>query len=411
MKNISRNINRCMLALAVVVSTLALYSCKKDSIGPPQIDRVRLLDPTKRDSSFVKAFPGTFIVIEGRNFSGLKNVYFNGMEAAFNAALNTDNNIIIRIPYDAPTAVTDPNVPNKIRVVTDHGEAMFDFQIVAPPPAILSASNENALPGAVITLRGTNFWLLTNIVFPGNVSVTNFTVNSTATELTVTVPATATAAGPIVANGQFGSGTSVFVFNNHKSPTPGFLANFEDGDPYFGWAWWGGIKENNAYPSNTGNYIRVKPSGTINAGDGAWYTDNRAVMVAPGAWMTNDKLSDPIGDYALKFEINTKVPWTAGSLMIAPNGNFNRLARYAPWETAPNKQFVTNGWQTVTIPLTEFKSGSGNYNPSGSPAANIGVLTGGTNTAPIQIMLYNDGSTPLTAFDVAIDNVRIVKIR
>lgn len=410
MKNISHNL-RIILALAVVASCLALPSCKKDKMGPPQIERVRLLDSTKRDSSFVKAFPGTFVVIEGRNFSGLLNVFINGMDVPFNSALNTDNNIIVRIPHDAPTAVTDPNVPNKIRIVTDHGEDEFDFQVVAPPPSITAASNENAKPGAVITLTGSNFWLLSDIVFPGNVSTTNFTVNSAATEVTVTVPASVTAAGPIVANGQFGSGTSVFVFNNYKAPTSGFLGNFEDGDPYFGWAWWGGIKENNAYPDNTGNYIRVKPSGTINPGDGAWYTDNRAVMVAPGEWVPSANLSDPIANYALKFEISTKVPWTAGSFMIGPNGNFNLLARFAPWETAPNKQFVTNGWQTVTIPLTAFKSGSGSYNPSGSPAANFGALTGGTNSAPLQIMLYNDGSTPITAFDVAVDNVRIVKIR
>jgi hypothetical protein len=335
------------------------------------------------------------------------------MDASFNSALNTDNNIVVRIPYNAPTAVTDPNVPNNIRVVTDHGEAVFDFQVVAPPPSVLSASNENALPGKVITLTGSNFYLLTSVVFPGNVNAAGYTVNSTATEITVTVPAGATTAGNIVVTGQFGSGSSVFIFNNYKAPAPGFLANFEDGDPYFGWAWWGGIKESSSadFPQNTGNYIRVKPSGTINAGDGAWYADNRAVMVAPSPWLPADKLSDPLADYALKFEISTKVPWTGGSLLIAPNGNFNYLARYAPWETTSSKQFVTNGWVTATIPLTEFKRGSGNYNPSGSSAANIAALTGGSNAASIQIMLYNDGSTPLTTFDVAIDNVRIVRIR
>jgi hypothetical protein len=411
MKNILINLSRTALALAVVLGCLVMPSCKKDKLAPPQVERVRLLDSTKRDSSFSKAFPGTFVVIEGRNFSGLLNVYINGMDAPFNAALNTDNNIVIRIPYNAPTAVTDPNVPNKIKIVTDHGEVEYDFQVVAPPPSITGASNENAKPGAVITLTGNNFWLLTNIVFPGNIATTNFTVNSSATEVTVTVPAAVTAAGPIVANGQFGAGTSVFIFNNYKSPATGFLGNFEDNDPFFGWDWWGGIKENNAFPDNTGNYIRVKPANTINAGDGAWYQDNRAVLLAGSAWLPTARLSDPITDYALKFEINTKIPWTAGSFMLAPNWNFDMLGRYAPWETAPNKQFVTNGWQTVVIPLTAFRKGQGNYNPSGAPAANIGALTGGSNSAPLQIMFYNDGSTPITAFDVAVDNVRIVRIR
>jgi hypothetical protein len=97
--------------------------------------------------------------------------------------------------------------------------------------------------------------------------------------------------------------------------------------------------------------------------------------------------------------------------MIAPNGNFNYLARYAPWQNSSSGQFVTNGWQTVTIPLTGFLSGSGSYNPSGSAAPNIAALTGGSNSATIQIMLYNDSTTPLTSFDAAADNVRIVKIK
>jgi hypothetical protein len=134
-------------------------------------------------------------------------------------------------------------------------------------------------------------------------------------------------------------------------------------------------------------------------------------MVDAGVWLPTARLADPIGDYALKFEVSTKIPWTSGSLMIVPNGNFNYMARYAPWEDAPGKQFVTNGWVTVTIPLTAFKKGTGNYDPAGASAANIGALTGGTNKATLQLMLYNDGSTPITAFDIAVDNVRIVKIR
>jgi hypothetical protein len=97
--------------------------------------------------------------------------------------------------------------------------------------------------------------------------------------------------------------------------------------------------------------------------------------------------------------------------MIAPNGNFNLMARYAPWSTVSSGQFLTTGWQTVTIPLNRFLTGTGNYNPSGSPAANFAAMTGGSNAASLQLMLYNDSTTPLANFDAAVDNVRIVRIR
>lgn len=64
----------------------------------------------------------------------------------------------------------------------------------------------------------------------------------------------------------------------------------------------------------------------------------------------------------------------------------------------------------VHLKLTNFRSGSGSYNASGTPAPTIAALTGGTNAATLQMMLYNDGTTALTSFGAAVDNVRIVKV-
>ena len=404
---------RIFLALFLLSGTLLMWSCKKDNNDPPSIQRVRPLDPMMKDSALKQSLPGVLVVIQGSGFNGLKNVYFNGMDAPFNSALNTDGNITILIPADAPTAATDPTVPNNVRVVTDHGEATFNFKIVAPAPMITGASNENAKPGSVITLTGTNLYLINSITFPGNIAASGFSANAAGTAITVTVPAGVTTGDTIRINGQFGSGKSMFVFDNYLSPTIGFLANFEDNSPYFGWQWWGGIRESNSgtFPNNTGNYIEVKPSASINAGDGSWYADNRAVMVAAGPWVSTANLADPIDNYALKFEVFVKTPWKNGSIMIVPNGNFNRMARYAPWSESSAGQFQTTGWQTVTIPLNRFLSGSGNYNPSGTPPSNFAALTGGSNSTSLQLMLYNDSTTPLTGFDAGFDNIRIVKVK
>jgi hypothetical protein len=133
-------------------------------------------------------------------------------------------------------------------------------------------------------------------------------------------------------------------------------------------------------------------------------------MVAASTWEGVD-IAGPPSDYALKFEMNVKAPWTVGSLQIAINGNFNYLARYAPWEKTSNGQFKTDGWITVSIPLSDFLSGNGSYNSSGTPASNVSELTGGNDGATIQIMLYNDGETSMASFDAAFDNVRVVKVK
>ena len=410
MQIINSVLNKKLLVFLLILTSL-FQACKKESSGiNPEISSVRLLDSTKRDKPITSAVPGTYIVIQGQGFQGLMEIYFNNEPAPFNSALNSDQNIVVVIPGSAPTKATDPNVPNELKIVTTHGTASFNFEIVAPDPVVSGMSNENAFPGAAVTITGTNFYFIKSVTFPGNKTVLNPVVNQQGTEISLVVPDGATTAGPITVKGDFGEGQSIFIFNNYRDPQVGFLANFEDGDPHFGWQWWGGNKTNDPglFPGNTGTYIEVHPSGAVNAGDNSWYSDNRAVMVdASTPWVPSANMGDPIGNYALKFEISVKTPWTNGAFMIVPNGNFDYMARYAPWENAPGKKFQTKGWVTVTIPLTSFLSGGG----TGSPAPNIAALTGGANAATMQIMLYNDSTTPIESFDAGVDNVRIVKIK
>jgi hypothetical protein len=409
--------NKQILLLLIVLAGLAQFACKKDNgdSGTPTITNVRLIDSTKRDSSLSAALTGTVIVIQGHNLGGVQAVYFNDSAAYFNPTYTTSTNIIVAIPADAPTSVTDPNVPNQIKVVTNHGEATFSFTLLLPPPTITGVSNENALPGSTTTITGTYLYL-EKIIFPGNVETTDFTVNDDKTQVTVTVPASVATSGPLTLQGAFGSSSTPYPFDSYLAPSTGFLANFESGSPYFGWQWWGGINSSDAsaFPNNTGSYIEVHPSSTIIPGDNSWWSDNRAVLVAEMPWVAEADMSNSISNYALKFEIYVKAPWTNGSLMIGPKigDNFPYMARYAPWESVSDGKFVTNGWTTVTIPLTAFLTlKNGAYDPNGSPAANFAALTGGSNKTNLQIMLYNDSTKPITSFDAAVDNVRIVKVQ
>ena len=402
-----------LLLFIIAAGLFTTVGCKKDNSGSgmPGIKQIRAITPAPNDSVLTSALPGQFVVIQGSNLASARQISFYGFPATFNSGIFSNNNLVVKVP-----AIKWDSIPtgkeHTVEVVTAAGTATFTFNISAPVPNITSVSNENAVAGTNITISGTDFYGVTSVIFPGGKQGTNLAANST-TQLSVTVPDGITSGDSLRVTGTYGTGVSRFVFDNYLSPTTGFLANFEDGDTYFGWQYWGGIKTNEGalFPGNTGNYIRMNPSSSINAGDGSWYSDNRAVMVAASAWVPAANLPDPIADYALKFEIYVKIPWSNGSLLVAPNGNFNYLARYAPWGSSSSGQFVTDGWQTVVIPLTGFLSGSGSYNPAGTAAPNIAALTGGTNAATIQIMLYNDSATPLASFDAAADNVRIVRIQ
>jgi len=166
------------------------FSCKKNDSGSgqPVITRIRVVDSTKKDSTFIAAIPGTLIVIEGNNFDGLKAVLFNDTAAYFNPAYVTNTNIILNIPATAQTAATDPKVPSKITLVTSHGTTSFSFQLYLPPPYIASISFDNS--GSVVYINGNNFAGIRKITFPvpGNDTALSYTVNKTFTQIIAAIP-------------------------------------------------------------------------------------------------------------------------------------------------------------------------------------------------------------------------------
>jgi xyloglucan-binding protein len=422
MHTIAFHIPKRTIFLLLLMAGIIQVACKKGSSGNPVITHVRAIDSTARDSFFVQAFPGTLIVIQGSNFEGLQHVYFNGMDAPFNAALNSGTNIIISVPSNAPTAPPLNSVSNTIMVVTNHGSASYTFTLILPPPAITTVSDENALAGSTLIITGTNFYGISKIVFPGGISAGTYTVDS-ATQITVTVPAGITAGDSLRIYGTFGATASPFIFDNWLSPTTGFLANFDgttsqwsppSNNPYFGWSqnqWVGTyVTDPTVFPGMTGNCAEINPANSKPAGDNSWWQDNNSIITNTATWTSNSSAS--IGNYALKFEANV-TNWSAGSIWIAGSfANWAYMAQYAPWKTAAGGKYSSNGWVTVTIPLTAFLSCTNNvYTSAGTGASSITSLQNGGG-GMFMFMYANDGAgtIPGGSFVMGIDNVRIVPI-
>ena len=157
--------------LGILVSITILSSCKEDetgtpkvSTGKPSISRVYLLDTIAKhkDSSIVGSEPYKLLVINGENIGGVLNVYFNGYNATFNPTYNTDKNLIITLPGATPTGAT---VDNKLRVVTSHGEATFDFKVIAKPAVYGADKVTFGADRGDITITGKNFEDVSSVVF------------------------------------------------------------------------------------------------------------------------------------------------------------------------------------------------------------------------------------------------------
>lgn len=490
------------IAFLIIITGAIIFSCKKNDsgTGQPVITQVRAVDTTKRDSTFNQAIPGTLIVIQGNNFSGLKAVLFNDTSAYFNPSYATNTNIIVNIPATAQTAATNPSVPNIIKVVTDHGTATYAFTLYLPSPVIssitldnsgtivtingynfegvqkitfpvpgndtalsytvnktytqitaaippgtafkdsmrvyctfgtgafsypppmniTSVSNENGAEGTTITLNGTNFIGISDVIFPGNIPGTNLLVTSV-NQLTVKVPAGITTTDSLRLTGVLGTASSPQLFDSYIThPSPGYLSTFEvqyntDNTGFVGWT--GGYADGPTtqanYPGGTGASGVLLQSSPMSANAGPTSQGNPGLLqLNPVPWVSNTSLS--ISNYSLKFELYTKTAWTKGEIWIAVGGWYgwsSYTARYAPWETAPSGKYQPVGWVTVTIPLNQFITGNQfwqtAWNTAGSPASKFSDYP----ATDLCFMIANDqaSAVPTNSINLAIDNVRIVK--
>lgn len=386
----------------------AWAACKKDSEGKPVITNLRAISPAPNDSTLTTAGPGQVVVIQGSGLASATQIYFNGYPAPFNAALLADNNIVVTIPADMPFASLDQSKLNTVTVVTTNGQVTFSFPIVPPAPIVNSMTNENAVAGTRVTIYGNNFFFIDKVIFPGGKEATaNIVTNTAGTSLAVTVPNDITASGTIKVVNRYGTGTSILLFNDF---TTGVLHN-EDNVAKLEW---GAEKVTDPalFPGGHGNYDRLK-SGEVGATDMGWWNGNRSLNTFSGQWIPTANVNDALASYALKFELNVKQPWEAGRIYIVRSGDWTYLANYAPWKKADGSTaaFVTDGWQTIVIPLTEFRVKANDMDGTGESASSLKTLVGANGTGTINFMFVNPDATAVSSFEAAIDNIRIVKIK
>lgn len=386
------------------------FACEKNedlhSGPPPVIQKVRLVDPAKKDSTFTQALPGTLVVIQGENLHATLDVYFNDMEAPFNAVYNTANNLIVTIPADAPTEATNPKVSNKIRLVTTHGETTYDFVLLPPPPTITGMSNENAPASSKIKLYGFNFYLVQKVIFPGNIEVSTLSGSSDGSSVELTVPANIVGAGPVKVITKYGQSESVFPFGLKSGPR--IMSNFDDQNTLE----WGCGTSSDAskFPDNAGQFALLEFK-EVGANDGAWWNGGRSINTTKVQWVPSTDLGATLDSYAVKFEVFVKEKWNTGTILLMKDYNWTYVARYAPWKVGDKVvEFSNDSWQTVTIPLSEFRTKENGIDGSGASASSLQSLVG-DGLGSMHFFFVNDGSNAIPTMAIGVDNIRVVKIK
>ncbi|MCC8408580.1 glycan-binding surface protein [Mucilaginibacter sp. UR6-1] len=418
MKNSSLTI-KAIVYLALV-STMALFSCKKNqSAGPPTITGFRLyaqspLDSVIAEDADIKAIrPGDMIVIQGNNLDNMRAVFFNGFPAAINTAFSSKNNFVVEVPGNIPFATIPEADFNTVKVVTEGGTVIKKFPIVAPKPIITGISNEMPNPGETITLYGSGLFAVTKLTLPGNIDVpvTGVVSDPGGVSADFELPAGFTnQSGTISVETKYGVSTSIAKLND----ATGMVCNFDDLNGFdAGNTTATVINSSSLYPGNHGNYARMNVE-SMPIGDWNDWQAGRRLVLNYFQWVPVGQVNAPAANWAVKFEIYVKNPWSGGCMFLH-DWSWGYTSRYEPWKSAATGAYQTTGWVTVTLPLSSFKSKpstgpTAGIDGTGEAKATVGELIGSSGNNRLGFF-FNNALTPVTNFDIAIDNIRVVKIK
>ena len=376
--------------------TLIVVSCKKetddarDCSGNPSVTYVRATDPGKSDSLLVGSFMGSLIAVVGENLCHAEQMWFNDQQAVLNPTFVTENSILVNVPSTVPTVVND-----KMRIVfSDGSELNYDFKVNVPAPKIDKVKCEYVPDGDLLILDGDFFFQPLELTFTGGLKGEVVTLDKT--HLEVRVPAGAEA-GPIQINTNFGTAKSKFFFRDNRN----ILLDY-DGKNHETWT----AAISNFDPSGcSGSYAAFK-----NAANGAWQWTNELTMQywAPRGRGNVPVASGLVSDLALKFEVNVPIEWRDVRMEIffgpyaEDHGRDGAVhARWQPWKAGPYK---TDGWETITIPLSEFKYGKDDPDDNGTKKIeNLNSLTN------VVMMLFGPAAGP-NPVHICVDNLRVVPL-
>jgi len=368
--------------------------------------------PTITAISNVFANPGDSVFIYGANLVLVQSFSYGGTNIPSFKSDYYGTSLGFVMPNPAPTS-------GNVVVTTKSGTV--SFKIVATP-TITAVSNENANTGDSVYVYGTYLKSIQSFTFSG-VDITSYVTSADGSFIAFKLPSISQS-GLASITTAFGTVTTPYdVYNAYNvkwagGATTGIIANFEWGSA-FGWGWWGGsrlsVVSNGGWITDcpemtgaTGMFISIKDNALAAGAEGS------QIPIGGAQWLPAANLTDPVDKWALKFEVNIPSSWNGGSIRIQTGFTSSYTALYEPWQISPSTTaaYTTNGWRTVTIPLSRFLSKDATLGEGrGTPATSLANLLGPGN-AGCNVRFKNYGtSTTSTGFYGGFDNFRVVKIK
>lgn len=369
--------------------------------------------PTITAISNVFAAPGDSVYLYGTNLVLVQSFTYGGTKISSYKSNLDGTSLGFLMPAATPTS--------QIIVTTKSGTVR---DTINATPTISRISNENAYPDDSVYVFGTYLKNIKSLTFAGT-TIPFYTSSSDGTSVGFVLP-TLTESGPVTITTKFGTATTVYNVNiidfstSSAFPNGEWLSNFENGS---NWKYYGGAQLSagtgggwipyvSEFPSNTGDFMKLATN-ILTPGEGNTYS-NYAILLNSTQWVPKSNLNDAVGNWAFKFEVNVKKPWNGGTFIIQSSvGDYAAL--WQPWQVSATQTaaYKTNGWITVTIPLSSFRKSDPTLGQGmGVSVAKITDLVGLSGSSECTMYIHNFSTSPTaTGFYGAFDNLRVVKIK
>ena len=414
MKKIINNTLFLLLLLAIIPTACEREESGKYQLsdGVPTVHFVRYQSSDQAEQLLDGAYMNENIVLIGENLTSIQEVWFNNVKALLNINMITKNTLFVTIPRDLPSVRTD-----KMYFVTGQNDTVaYDFEVRIPAPILSRIKCEQVPEGEEVVLYG-DYFLATDPslinVFVGDYRVPTSDIVSFEKNTVIFKSPPMEVKGPIEVKTLYGSsGRSRDIFHDDR----GWITGFEEGF-VGGWGRPDPSKiQDDPELALTGNYVRIE--GTTIGIDGAWVGGSIIINIwgeDNGVPSGNLFPSDPATS-TLKFEVNVLEPWSSGPMILSffqqgenenylwsdgtPDGGGAPRGVWVPWLASGS--YVSDGWETVSIPLSEFK-----YNGAGAEvplSAHYGSLGIAIHNRGNDAWIGTAESTPV----ILMDNIRVI---
>ncbi|MDX2071131.1 MAG: glycan-binding surface protein [Haliscomenobacter sp.] len=359
------------------VSTVSFGTAANKSVT--SADALKLVKPSISSITPTDIQVSKELIINGNDLDIVAKVKFSGGKE-----VDVKNATASQIKVIVPVGTTS----GTITLVANNGDEVASTQelnILASTSSVITKMPTTAKPGQKIRIEGENLDEISEVIFPGEIAATMFGAKSNSI-IEVVVPIKT----------KNGIGKIKFITTKGETIESPEI-NFQGIDPvadlslvFFNFdgldRWWGdaGANENDPNLSVDGSkYFRVNQS--CNGWTGFFWRNGANNF--PGS-----VIGTQVGNYVLKFDVNVLTPITGGEFAWRLKGSEGDFwYRWKPWEATGS--YKTDGWITVTVPITAFSDGSKGIVNLASITEDFGVA-------------FNAGSSSV---NVCIDNVRFEK--